>query len=397
MASNEFRPGRKNHLFNSLKSALTAGVFLGVFALGACAQVPAALDPASLYKSTVDLFAGDKAEKKKEGRESVLAADRGKAPPGSDKAFPNLASVDQMARRRDRTGGGLAADPDRPKYAPAIRRQGAPSDILRAAPAPAPAPQPTIAATAPPPSAAPMAPATTIPNAPAPGQPPALTTRPPAMPKLELPAMTAEQQQDQDRLARQLAEIRARADARSGLSANAQLPAAPGEQVTIVISSQGTETGGAMAAIEATMPAVATPPRPPAASHLMESRAAYAAPGRTVKVATIFFDNGSSKLKADDKRILRAVTRLQRKNGGKLWIVGHSSARTRNLPPVKHKMVNFQVSAARADRVVSELVRMGINKEDIQIAAVSDAEPIYYEFMPSGEAGNRRAEVYLTN
>ena len=393
MASNEFRSGRKNHLFNSLKSALTAGVFLGVFALGACAQVPAALDPASLYKSTVDLFAGDKAEKKKEGRESVLAADRGKAPPGSDKAFPNLASVDQMARRRDRTGGGLAADPDRPKYAPAIRRQGAPSDILRAAPAP----QPTIAATAPPPSAAPMAPATTIPNAPAPGQPPALTTRPPAMPKLELPAMTAEQQQDQDRLARQLAEIRARADARSGLSANAQLPAAPGEQVTIVISSQGTETGGAMAAIEATMPAVATPPRPPAASHLMESRAAYAAPGRTVKVATIFFDNGSSKLKADDKRILRAVTRLQRKNGGKLWIVGHSSTRTRNLPPVKHKMVNFQVSAARADRVVSELVRMGVNKEDIQIAAVSDAEPIYYEFMPSGEAGNRRAEVYLTN
>jgi len=266
---------------------------------------------------------------------------------------------------------------------------------LRAAPAPAP--QPTIAATAPPPSAAPMAPATTIPNAPAPGQPPALTTRPPAMPKLELPAMTAEQQQDQDRLARQLAEIRARADARSGLSANAQLPAAPGEQATIVISSRGIETVGAMAAIEATMPAVATPPRPPAASRLMESRAVYAAPGRTVKVATIFFDNGSSKLKADDKRILRAVTRLQRKNGGKLWIVGHSSARTRNLPPVKHKMVNFQVSAARADRVVSELVRMGVNKEDIQIAAVSDAEPIYYEFMPSGEAGNRRAEVYLTN
>ena len=128
----------------------------------------------------------------------------------------------------------------------------------------------------------------------------------------------------------------------------------------------------------------------------MERRAAYTAPGRTVKVATILFDNGSSKLKADDKRILRAVTRLQRKNGGKLQIVGHASTRTRNLPPVKHKMVNFQVSAARADRVVSELVRMGVDKEDIQIAAVSDAEPIYYEFMPSGEAGNRRAEVYLT-
>ncbi len=109
------------------------------------------------------------------------------------------------------------------------------------------------------------------------------------------------------------------------------------------------------------------------------------------------FDNGSSKLKAHDMRILRAITRLQLRKGGKLRVVGHASTRTRNLPPVKHKMANFQVSAARADRVVSELVRMGVKKEDIQMAAVSDAEPIYYEFMPSGEAGNRRAEVYLTN
>ncbi|MCH7936179.1 MAG: OmpA family protein [Proteobacteria bacterium] len=397
MASNEFRPGRKNHLFKSVtsvtsvKPALTAGVFLGVFALGACAQVPDALDPASWYKSTVDLFAGEEAEKKKEGRESALAADRGKPPPGADKAFPNLASVDEMARRRDKTGGGLAADPDRPKYAPAIRRQGAASDTLRAAPVPAPIPQPAIAA--PPPSAAPMAPVTTMPTAPAPGRPPAPAT----IPKLELPAMTAEQRDDQDRLARQLAEIRARAEAPGDLPANAQLPAAPGELATIVISSQGIETIGAMAAAEATLPAVATPPRPPAASRLMESRAALAAPGRTVKVATILFDNGSSKLKAHDKRILRAITRLQRKNGGKLRIVGHASARTRNLPPVKHKMANFQVSVARADSVVSELVRMGVKEEDIQIAAMSDAKPIYYEFMPSGEAGNRRTEVYLTN
>lgn len=388
MASNEFRPGRKNHLFKSVKSALTAGVFLGVFALGACAQVPDAVNPVEWYKSTVDLFAGDKAEKEKEGRESALAADRGKAPPGSEKAFPNLASVDEMARRRDKTGGGLAADPDRPKYAPAIRRQGAPSDTLRAAPAPQP---PAITATAPPPSAAPTAPVTTMP----PGQSPGLTTRPPSIPKLELPAMTADQQQDQDRLARQLAEIRARAEAGSGLPANALMPAAPGEQATIVISSQGIESVGAMAA-ETPLPAMA-PPQPPAASRLMESRAVMAAPGRTVRVATILFDNGSSKLKAHDKRILRAVTRLQRKNGGKLRIVGHASARTRNLPPVKHKMANFQVSAARADRVVSELVRLGVKKEDIRIAAVSDAEPIYYEFMPSGEAGNRRTEVYLTN
>ena len=69
----------------------------------------------------------------------------------------------------------------------------------------------------------------------------------------------------------------------------------------------------------------------------------------------------------------------------------------RNLPPVKHKMANFQISAARADKVYGELVRLGVKKGNIVIAAVSDQEPLFYEFMPSGEAGNRRTEVYLVN
>jgi flagellar motor protein MotB len=390
MASNEFRPGRKKIQF---KPALTASVFLGAFALGACAQVPDALNPAEWYKSTVDLFAGDKAEKKEEGRESALAKDRGKAPPGSEKAFPNLASVDEKARRGDRTGGGLSADPDRPKYAPAVRRQGSAASPLGGGPVPQPA---TATTQPPPPVAAPTAPVTTMPSAPSPGSPPAMAARPPSIPKLKVPAMTAEQKGNQDRLARQLAEIRSRAEASGGLPANALLPGPSGELSTVVISSEGIQTVGAMAAQETSSTAMA-PPQTPAGSRLMESRPAPGLLGRTIRVATILFENGSSKLRARDKRILSAVTRMQRKNGGTLRIIGHASARTRNLPPVKHKMANFQVSVARADRVVSELVRLGVKKEDIQIAAVSDAEPVYYEFMPSGEAGNRRTEVYLTN
>jgi flagellar motor protein MotB len=114
-------------------------------------------------------------------------------------------------------------------------------------------------------------------------------------------------------------------------------------------------------------------------------------------VATILFDNGSSKLKSRDKRILSAVMRLQRKNGGQVRVIGHASSRTRNLTPINHKMTNFEVSASRADRVAGELMRLGVNKKDILIAAVSDADPAYYEIMPSGEAGNRRTEIYIVN
>ena len=50
----------------------------------------------------------------------------------------------------------------------------------------------------------------------------------------------------------------------------------------------------------------------------------------------------------------------------------------------------------RADEIASTLVQLGVNKKNIQVAAVSDTQPAYYEFMMSGEAGNRRTEIYLT-
>ena len=59
-------------------------------------------------------------------------------------------------------------------------------------------------------------------------------------------------------------------------------------------------------------------------------------------------------------------------------------------------MVNFKISIDRADEIASTLVKLGINKQNIQVAAVSDTQPAYYEFMLSGEAGNRRTEIFLT-
>ena len=58
-------------------------------------------------------------------------------------------------------------------------------------------------------------------------------------------------------------------------------------------------------------------------------------------------------------------------------------------------MVNFKVSVDRADAVARELIRLGVNKEELVVDAISDAQPVYFEFMPTGEAGNRRAEIYL--
>jgi outer membrane protein OmpA-like peptidoglycan-associated protein len=78
-----------------------------------------------------------------------------------------------------------------------------------------------------------------------------------------------------------------------------------------------------------------------------------------------------------------------------LRIVGHASGRSGTNDPILHKMTNFQVSAARAERVAKELVKMGVKANKMFVGSVSDREPRYYEYMPSGEAGNRRAEIFI--
>jgi flagellar motor protein MotB len=116
-----------------------------------------------------------------------------------------------------------------------------------------------------------------------------------------------------------------------------------------------------------------------------------------IRVATILFANSSSSLSLRDKSILQNVRKLQMERGGRIRIVGHASSRTKNTDPVNHKLINLNVSVARAEAVAREFIRMGVQKSQLQVDAVSDSLPVYFEFMPSGEAGNRRAEIFLVS
>jgi flagellar motor protein MotB len=116
---------------------------------------------------------------------------------------------------------------------------------------------------------------------------------------------------------------------------------------------------------------------------------------KSYQVATILFKNGSSQVGKRDRRVLRQVIAQYKKVGGTLRIIGHASRRSGTNDPVIHKMTNFQVSAARAERVAQEFVKMGVKANKLSVGSVSDSEPRYYEYMPSGEAGNRRAEIFI--
>ncbi len=115
----------------------------------------------------------------------------------------------------------------------------------------------------------------------------------------------------------------------------------------------------------------------------------------TVQVATIYFSNGSSRLKARDRAIVHDVVAMFEETGGAIRIIGHSSGITASRDSGRGKLVNFKVSLDRANSVAAELVRHGVPAKYIDVVAQGADRPVYAEYSSNGAAGNRRAEVYL--
>lgn len=121
-------------------------------------------------------------------------------------------------------------------------------------------------------------------------------------------------------------------------------------------------------------------------------RAAFS-PGQ--QVGLLLFDNGSASLSQADRTLLQRVAAVARQNGAVVRVVGHASSRTGEMNVPSHLNKNLNISEARASAAAAELNAAGLPSERIVIEAKGDSEPLYSEAMPSGEAGNRRVDVYL--
>ncbi len=390
-----------------LGPAVSAAVLLA--AVGGCSRVPDAINPVEWYKNTTEFFAGGDDKKPaatdSDKKQSTLTADRGKPPPGAGKPAPNLGSFPDKppvtrAEQSRLAAQGLVSDRGGRRYsAESIQRQSEPVEALapRMPAAPA-APPPPAMPTAPPspPVAAPLmaAPAApSVPMAAASASPPAAAVPPPPV---TAPPSSRVRETRQTRPARRPP---AGAPALKPPPATASVPVpVPGPFETMVISSAGVEL--AAAPLPASQPVASPAPRGRVKSNRKGGTSRFrqargALPPGATKVATILFPKGSAELDARDRRILNDVFRLHRQRGGKMRVIGHASLRTRNLDAAAHRMVNYRISAARADSVARELIRRGVRADEISVDARADSEPIYFEIMPSGEAGNRRAEIYF--
>ncbi len=132
--------------------------------------------------------------------------------------------------------------------------------------------------------------------------------------------------------------------------------------------------------------------QPLIASPQMSNAALRRLPGAPMLVR---FRHGSTHLSGKEKQLLGRIASTAKSQGGTIYVVGHASQRTGDMNYAKHKMVNFGVSLDRANRVAGELRRRGVAAAQIVVQAKGDSEPLYFEYMPDGEAKNRRVEIFI--
>ncbi len=112
-------------------------------------------------------------------------------------------------------------------------------------------------------------------------------------------------------------------------------------------------------------------------------------------VAVIYFAHGSSNLNNQDMQVVRDVAALYGQRGGAITVLGHSSSRTELTDALRHQQVNYEISGKRAEAVTRALLNSGVPGGQVITDAQSDSKPVFHEFMPTGEAGNRRVEIYV--
>lgn len=412
--------------------------------LGSCSAVPDEVNPVEWFSDTREATGGDaRTDEQKKAEEEA----KGETAPGSDQAFPNLGTTPPAPQppseeEREKAAAGLVADRENARYTDqVIRRQSSGGPPPPTPPAP-PSPPPAQAASAAPevsppapPAVPPPAPPSINATPPAPPSPPAPPTStaarnlpaappppvnlPPAaaqsVPRTAVPSVPAPAPRAIPPTPRvtpppppQMAAVPPRPP-----SLIPPRPTAPSGSRNLGQSSFGPPpTDIAIAQQAGVAPSIASsvPPSAPVTSG-STSVGPLAIPGAgstrslaefdpnsvgvSTRVATIGFPNGSAKINGEGSRALREVARMARRSGATLRVVGHASSRTRDMDPVRHRIVNFSMSVDRANAVARALIGYGVRPDAIFVGAVSDAEPLYYEVMPAGEAGNRRTEVFL--
>ena len=373
--------------------------------LGSVPEAPPVPSPQARRQALVEGLEADRENAQYSGELLV-----GEQPTGAEgdpyaRTAPPVTTPDIRARQTASQIGNLPPPPDVPDLAPP-----APAATVPNIPAPNLAEAPNL----PNPPAVPAPPGAAPAPGPASGEPEVFASAPPPGLLLSQQAFgqqaAAEQRMQQIALNQQVFEAQARAQAiqqqalreqtiqaqtiqRYGLR-YPQLAAQPVPQATFA------QPAVPQMAYAQPLPAQPAVPQTAYARPVQPAPAPRQAPAAAssesgLLVGLIYFGHGSAGLDNGDRQVLRDIASIQRRHNRALRVVGHSSSRTGFVDPDKHENSNQGMSLERARSVAAALVRFGVEQGRVNVVGLSDSAPVFHEFMPTGEAGNRRVEIFL--
>ena len=120
-----------------------------------------------------------------------------------------------------------------------------------------------------------------------------------------------------------------------------------------------------------------------------------AAGGGGLPIALIYFRDSSTSLSGHDLAVLHDVYLIQRRQGGRIRLVGHASQSSTSSDPAAQSQINDRLSLARANAVARALLDMGTPRSALAVAAAGSAGPAHAGITAAGQAGNRRVDIYL--
>ncbi len=119
-------------------------------------------------------------------------------------------------------------------------------------------------------------------------------------------------------------------------------------------------------------------------------------PDGALKVAVVQFDRAAQDLDAAAMDILEQVAAYAQQSRASVWLFGYTSRRVELASGGSARDAAQALSTQRVRAVALMLVKAGVPPERIRLIARGAHDPVYLETAETGEAGNRRVEIWFT-
>jgi len=119
-------------------------------------------------------------------------------------------------------------------------------------------------------------------------------------------------------------------------------------------------------------------------------------PAGALKVAVIQFDRAGLELDDAAVAILEQVAAYAQQSRASVWLFGHTSRKIELASGGGPQQAARALASDRVRAVGLALVKAGVPADAIHLVARGAHDPVYLESAETGEAGNRRVEIYFT-